>query len=286
MALVLVLLGMGHADLHQWQRGSYKETRDTILRNRSKESKSTRPRPTAVGEDWALGDLEITDDDEVDFLLLGRSKDGTPILLGEGWAFGPSESADTYPSDLPQLASNGQIAAVFWMTLLEPDVGLEVDAIGLGDRLNWDLIANARATIIDGGVAEAIWRAWYDHVDVVDPAAVAEREQVFVEGARLVASSVRYERDPRARSACIAHHGSMCVVCGLDPVSLYGKEIGPSVIQAHHVIPLHYSHGEPVLVDPRVDMRPLCPSCHVAIHRLDPVPTPEEFRDLLRHNSD
>ena len=33
----------------------------------------------------------------------------------------------------------------------------------------------------------------------------------------------RYERDPRARSACLAHYGTRCVVCGLDFAERYGQ---------------------------------------------------------------
>jgi 5-methylcytosine-specific restriction protein A len=37
-----------------------------------------------------------------------------------------------------------------------------------------------------------------------------------------------YERDPRARKACLKHHGLTCCVCGFDFAEAYGdRKRGP-----------------------------------------------------------
>jgi hypothetical protein len=86
----------------------------------------------------------------------------------------------------------------------------------------------------------------------------------FVEGAVRQISVNAYERNPAARSACIAHYGPSCVVCGFN----FGKKFGPAAngyIHVHHLKPLA-EIGEKYEVDPVVDLRPVCPNCHAVIH--------------------
>lgn len=73
-----------------------------------------------------------------------------------------------------------------------------------------------------------------------------------------------YERNPAARWACVAHHGTRCCVCGFDFVAVYGP-IMAGYIQAHHLRPLS-EIGSEYEVDPIADLRPVCPNCHAVIH--------------------
>lgn len=78
----------------------------------------------------------------------------------------------------------------------------------------------------------------------------------------------RYERDPAARAACLAHYGYRCSACGRTLEDLYG-EVGRRVIQVHHLRQL--SEGETERsVNPVKDLRPLCPNCHTIVHTAKP----------------
>jgi 5-methylcytosine-specific restriction protein A len=89
-----------------------------------------------------------------------------------------------------------------------------------------------------------------------------------------------YERNPKARKACIDHYGAQCQVCELDLGEKYG-EIGKGFIHVHHLKPLS-GIGEEYEIDPVQDLIPVCPNCHAIIHRRSPPYTIEEIKGLLR----
>lgn len=89
----------------------------------------------------------------------------------------------------------------------------------------------------------------------------------------------RYERNRHARSICIAHYGSRCIVCGFDFEKIYGA-IGKDKIHIHHLIPLSQIRKEYEL-DPILDLRPVCPNCHLIIHSKREPFTIEEIRKML-----
>jgi 5-methylcytosine-specific restriction protein A len=91
-----------------------------------------------------------------------------------------------------------------------------------------------------------------------------EVPQTFPEGLRTTVIIDRVERSPRARAACIEIHGTACVVCGMDFETAYGPEFS-GLIHVHHLNPLA-GRKELAEVDPRDDLRPVCPNCHAAIH--------------------
>ena len=74
-----------------------------------------------------------------------------------------------------------------------------------------------------------------------------------------------YERDDKARAACLAHHGAACQACGFDFAQAYGP-FGAGFIHAHHLVPLAQIR-QSYKVDPIRDLIPLCPNCHAMIHR-------------------
>jgi HNH endonuclease len=89
----------------------------------------------------------------------------------------------------------------------------------------------------------------------------------------------RYERDPRARLACIAAHGANCCICGFDFGMVYGAE-AEGYIHVHHLRPLSEVGGESD-VDPVEDLRPVCPNCHAVLHLDGRCRTIEEVKQLL-----
>ncbi len=106
--------------------------------------------------------------------------------------------------------------------------------------------------------------------------------EVFREGAAEYVTLNKYERNPKARAACIAAYGTACSVCGID----FGKAYGPAFagkIEVHHIVPLS-EIGEEYVVDPVRDLRPVCPNCHMALHsKKDGVYTIEELKELRKH---
>jgi len=106
----------------------------------------------------------------------------------------------------------------------------------------------------------------------------------YPEGGRYTVTINAYERNSKARAACIAHHGCTCMVCGFNFNEIYGT-IGQSYIHVHHVIPVGQI-GERYEIDPVADLIPVCPNCHVMIHQTDPPLTVTQLRDHIREQSD
>ncbi len=102
----------------------------------------------------------------------------------------------------------------------------------------------------------------------------------FPEGGRKTVIVNNYERSSSARRACLQIYGVSCTVCGMDFESRYGH-LGKDFIHVHHVLPLSEIRRD-YKVDPRKDLRPVCPNCHEMLHRRQPVFSIEELRALLR----
>jgi HNH endonuclease len=98
----------------------------------------------------------------------------------------------------------------------------------------------------------------------------------MTEGARITVQVSRIERDPAARGKCIEFFGAKCVVCGFDFGQTYG-EIGTGFIHVHHLSPLATAKGRRK-VDPKTDLRPVCPNCHEMLHRQSPPVTIEGLK--------
>lgn len=106
-------------------------------------------------------------------------------------------------------------------------------------------------------------------------------QEKLTEGALTEVTLDRYERSRTAREACLAAHGTTCVICGFDFAKTYGPDFA-GIIQVHHIVPLHERSGEHV-VDPVRDLIPVCPNCHVALHsRPGGTYLPDELRELMR----
>jgi len=91
----------------------------------------------------------------------------------------------------------------------------------------------------------------------------------MIEGAAIRVAVNLYERNPAARRRCIEHFGSICSVCAFDFGAFYGP-IAEGVIHVHHLTPLSVAGGVEYEIDPVCDLRPVCPNCHVVIHRREP----------------
>ena len=101
----------------------------------------------------------------------------------------------------------------------------------------------------------------------------------LVEGATRQVTVNAYERNPAARTACIRHWGTSCVVCGFNFGERFG-DLGKDFIHVHHLVPLATVASE-YLVDPVADLRPVCPNCHAMLHRTDPPCSIEDLKAKL-----
>ena len=104
---------------------------------------------------------------------------------------------------------------------------------------------------------------------------LSQPEKLF-EGAKTAVTINAYERNPKARAACIAHHGCKCAACGFDFAKTYGA-LGEGFIHVHHNVPVG-KIGARYQVDPINHLTPVCPNCHAMIHRTEPALSIEQLR--------
>jgi hypothetical protein len=102
----------------------------------------------------------------------------------------------------------------------------------------------------------------------------------FREGSTRTVTVNVYERDPRARAQCLVHHGVSCAVCDMNFETTYGP-IGSGFIHVHHLRDLASIAAE-YDVDPKEDLRPVCPNCHSMLHRRTPPYSIAEMKQMFR----
>ena len=107
-----------------------------------------------------------------------------------------------------------------------------------------------------------------------------EEQSIYTEGTPTQVTLTKYERNPFARKACIAHYGLFCSVCTLNFEQTYG-EIGKNFIHVHHLTQIA-KVGKQYSVDPIEDLRPVCPNCHAMIHKRKEPFSIEEMKEKLK----
>ena len=147
------------------------------------------------------------------------------------------------------------------------------DLLGKIPKVHWS--PQASGTTIPPDAAVLLETLWSAHLARIGLSPLTYSEEVptperYWEGAVRRISVNAYERDPRARRACLQHHGICCSACGFNFESAYGK-IGKGFIHVHHLRELS-EIGEAYEVDPLTEMIPVCPNCHAMIHRQVPSP--------------
>lgn len=110
------------------------------------------------------------------------------------------------------------------------------------------------------------------------PEEVSE-DEVHTEGAVTRITVNAYERDPKARKKCLAHHGFNCACCRKAMKDIYGP-IAKDIIHVHHRTPLH-AVGKEYQVVPIKDLVPVCPNCHAVLHRQAPTMAVEDLMRML-----
>ena len=106
-----------------------------------------------------------------------------------------------------------------------------------------------------------------------------DENHTYIEGATKLILINSYERDPKARSMCISHHGAVCQICGFDFYRKYGC-VAQGYIEVHHLIPIS-SLRINYIIDPINDLIPLCSNCHSVVHRKNPPYTINEVKRMI-----
>jgi 5-methylcytosine-specific restriction enzyme A len=109
----------------------------------------------------------------------------------------------------------------------------------------------------------------------------SDPRETYPAGSRRSALVNAFERNPQARAACIAHHGTTCAVCELNFEDRYGR-IGADFIHVHH-LRLASQLPDGYTIDPKRDLVPVCPNCHAMMHYRTVKPrTVGQLRRILR----
>jgi 5-methylcytosine-specific restriction protein A len=229
--------------------------------------------------EWSCGNTKkIAVGDRVFMMRLGWREHITG-MLASGWVTGEPVQGEHWSEK-----KEGATAPYVEFepdVLLNPGVDELLDPTIVSSSHNWR--PQSSGTAIPQDIAQRLEEAWQEHLQGLGTESQASREnisaschKVYKEGTSAWVSGYRYERDPRAREACIRHYGASCAVCGFDFGAAYG-EIGEGFIHVHHRQPLADSEEE-YDVDPVADLRPVCPNCHAMLHRQSPPLTISELK--------
>ena len=151
-------------------------------------------------------------------------------------------------------------AQIAWDTVLDVEDRLSVDLLKAKvSEVPWDRIQGSGVAVPASSVQE-LAHLWSDHTRAQifhspDDLSASDTERDFPEGALIRIEVNRYERDRRARKACLDHWGYRCAVCDLSLENRYGP-LGQDFIHVHHtmelsLVPPNYK------VNPVADLRPL-----------------------------
>ncbi len=103
-----------------------------------------------------------------------------------------------------------------------------------------------------------------------------ESDREYIEGSVRQVLVNKYERDSKARDACLSHYGRECFACGFDFKKYYGS-IADGFIHVHHIVPISQV-GDSYKIDPINDLVPLCANCHSVVHLKNPPITIEQLK--------
>jgi 5-methylcytosine-specific restriction protein A len=176
-----------------------------------------------------------------------------------------------------KLLAPGQVSSGFDSLIGAKRMDLSIESIALEERFSHLFTAQELQTARERlhSVDRDAFPNLNDFITDID-----EESSEFQEGHVRTITVNAYERDPRAREACIRYHGAICVVCNLNFEERYG-DIGRGYIHVHHKRPLSVLR-ENYKVNPEKDLVPVCPNCHAMLHRRSPPYDVEQLRNMLK----
>jgi hypothetical protein len=135
-----------------------------------------------------------------------------------------------------------------------------------------------RPSVLSGTISPASVPKTARTTPVPAPDEVSDSES-FIEGAARSIVVNAYERNAAARAACIAIYGTVCVICGFDFGKTYGAD-ADGYTHVHHLKPLSMLR-KTYKINPKTDLRPVCPNCHAVIHLGSSVRSIEEVKVMM-----
>ncbi|MEI7884757.1 MAG: HNH endonuclease [Clostridia bacterium] len=109
----------------------------------------------------------------------------------------------------------------------------------------------------------------------------SEEAGKYTEGSKKQIVVNAYERNPKARQACIEIYGTSCIICGFDFGEVYGEDFAGK-IHVHHIKPLAEVNDE-YEVDPENDLVPVCPNCHMILHSKKDIYTIDDVKSFINN---
>jgi 5-methylcytosine-specific restriction protein A len=99
--------------------------------------------------------------------------------------------------------------------------------------ITWDRLqgSGVAVPVAAEGLLDELWATHVTSTPYGFPEELPDR--LYKEGVVTRVLVNRYERDRAARVACIAHHGTSCLVCGFNFEESYGR-VGRDFIHVHH----------------------------------------------------
>jgi 5-methylcytosine-specific restriction protein A len=233
---------------------------------------------------WSTGSTKRIQVGDRVFLL--RQGPASPGLVGSGIVtkanfrdihWDESKRAQGFKTNYIRLEWDAMVLPVFGLsrqTLLERGVSQEL------------VNSHASGVQIPTSIANLLERLWAQHLSSHgrDPFRGPEEvatDTTYPEGALCKVTVNAYERNPKARAACLAHYGRRCSACGFDFEAVFG--LGTNGIHVHHLRPLAEIR-KGYEVDPIADLRPVCPNCHAVIHSRIPARSIDEVKKLRKSN--
>lgn len=243
-------------------------------------------------DSWSCGhNKNIAEGDRLFLLRQGMEPRG---IVASGWAI--SDVFEDTHFDLNADKSTAFYIKLRFDVLLNPNSEaiyprqkLESGKFRSVSRMHWD--SQASGVTIPSDVAAVLEKEWANFLAEKNiaqgygrplvnfsPDEISNSENYY-EGATTSIQVNVYERNDKARLACIKHYGWSCYICDFNFEEAYGS-IGIGFIHVHHLKPLA-NIGQEYQVDPIKDLRPLCPNCHAMIHSQKQPYSIEEVKQAL-----
>lgn len=203
-------------------------------------------------------------------------KGNRTVILDEAWATTPAgKRSPSYPQSREHVRLVEEEAYELYTFPMKHSTELH-NAEGIGPaRIAGFTPELTRRTLVR---AASQWYASDDEGPSSMPEEV-DGSVSYREGAAVQVTVNGYERNPKARQACIAYYGAVCQICRFDFARFYGP-MGRGVIHVHHRTQLASRDGE-YEVDPIRDLVPVCPNCHAMIHLTREPLEPEALQALI-----
>ena len=157
--------------------------------------------------------------------------------------------------------------------------------IGVDDQELKHILETYSATIEDDlnkmfDEAEDKEQFLLDVLDEVEDDEEIERKRLLEGREAIYKEFLYFKRNPKLREECLKIYGYDCYVCKKNLESIYGKA-AKYVVEIHHEKEFSIFKEEHE-VDPKEDLKPVCPDCHTIIHKRKPCYTIEEIQNKIK----